>query len=66
MKFKYPKYIVDAFANDDWYNALGPGVPLGNHFTIDKNGNTHHFDGNGNPRTAKDLADSPNIASWEK
>ena len=22
MKFKYPKYIVDAFTKDDWYNAL--------------------------------------------
>ena len=66
MKFKYPKYIVDAFAKDDWYNALGKGVPLGNHFTIDKNGKTHHFDGDGYPRSVKDLVDSPNIASWEK
>ena len=38
MKFKYPKYIVDAFAKDDWYNALGPGVPLGKTFSFTKNG----------------------------
>ena len=72
MKFKskiktgYPEYLVQIMTGNDWYKALGKGVPLGNHFTIDKNGKTHHFDGNGNPRTAKDLADSPNIASWEK
>ncbi len=57
MKFKYPKYIVDAFAKDDWYNALGPGVPLGKTFSITSNGK---------PINAKDLVDSPNIASWEK
>ena len=57
MKFKYPKYIVDALAKDDWYNALGKGVPLGKHFTITKNGKAIK---------AKDLVDSPNIASWEK
>ena len=59
MKFKYPKYIVDAFAKDDWYNALGPGV-------TPENSKTFSITSNGKPIKAKDLVDSPNIASWEK
>ena len=46
-------YFVDAFAKDDWYNALGPGVTLGKHFTIDKNGKVNHYDGNGKPITGE-------------
>ena len=59
----YPKYIVDAFAKDDWYNALGKGVPLGNHFTIDKNGKTHHFDGDGNPMARNEVREYQDMCS---